>query len=536
MTEAIQSRGVRALAKRHGLLMALVLSGGLVGLQQWAQDDVAHTRFDLPDFEACVNVASAEHPTVLTQAPWGFRVLTPWIVHSLPVPKATRGFRYLTHAALTAAGVILFLLLRRRGLPLWASLATVALFAVSEPVGLVVAHGFRTEPVDLLLVLLLLHALEVGAGPGVLALVLTLATLSSDLPLLLLPAVVVQRGGRGWRRVTIDTLVAALPAVAAALLLRGFWSPTAPAALGAAALTPEAAGHLRSGVWEALGPVTLGAIVPLAALGAARREGRRLLRREGYLLLATTALPFFPLPEVARHSTLADAGAPMLLVALALWLPLAAIGLARPTREPATPPASGLPVYAEVAAFLAAVATLGALGSGLDGYRRADLGGRRDGPLALALTRESLRTARRLGRGESVRLDASQRYAWGLSDPGRLGRMRWYLWSGWGDLAHYGIGEIVMREAQARLLLPCLRPVDLEARFVLESSVEVQLAVFLNGGRVGNAAAGPGGRRSVVALAQAALFRGDNVLTLAAKRAAPDPVKLRELTYRPAHR
>jgi len=534
MSGVVQSKGARATCL--GFLLALVLSGGLVGLRHGVNDDLGHTRFDLPDFEAYVNVASAEHPAILTQAPWGFRVLTPWIVHSLPVPKVTRGFRYLTRAALIAAGGILFLLLLRRGFPLWAALSTVALLALSEPVGLVVAHGFRTEPVDLLLLLLLLYALEVRAGPGTLALVLTLGALSSDLPFLLLPAVAFERVERGWRRVAIETLVVALPAVAVAVLLRGSWSPTPPAALGATALTPEVVGDLRSGIREALGPVILGAIVPLAVLGALRREGRRFLRRRGYLLLVTSALPFLRIPDLARHSTLFDAGAPMLLVALALWLPLVAFGLARPTGEPASTHASPLPRYAEVAAYVATIATVTALAFGLDGYRRADLGGRRDGPLALALTRESLRTARRLGRGESVRLDASHRYAWGLSDPGRLGQMRWYLWGGWGGVAHYGIGEIVMRDPQARLLLPCLRPVDLEADLVLESPHDLRLAVFLNGGRVGTARAGPGGRRSSVALAQTALFRGDNVLTLVAMRAASGAVKLRELRYRPAHR
>jgi hypothetical protein len=517
--------------RRGGLAAALLLSGALVGLQHRLREET-HSRFDLPDFDAHVNLAMAEHPAVFTQAPQGFRILTPWIVASLPAPKATRGFRHVTLAALVAAGGALFLLLRRLRVPPWTALTAVALLGLSEPVGQALAHGFLAEPVDLALLLVLLWAVEAGAGPGVSGLLLAVGALSSDLPFLLLPVLALRHAERGPRHAAAATLVAALPALAAALLLRGFWSAAPAAPLGSLALTPETAGGLRPLPWDYLGPVTLGGVVPLAALGALRPEGRRFLLRYGYLLAAATALPFLPGLVAIRYSSLFDPGPPLLLVALAFWLPLSAIGLAAPAgaAAPRRAPSMGT----EMAAYLAAFATLAAVASGLDRYRRADLGGRRDGPLALALTRESLRTARRLERGHGVRLDERRRYAWGLSDPGRLGRMRWFLWGGWGELAHYGIGEIAMRGSRARLLLPSFGARDLEAELVMESARPVRLAVFLNGLRVGSARAGPGSPRSLVPLPRRALFRGDNVLTLLATRGEPGSVRLRALTYRPA--
>ena len=68
-----------------------------------------------------------------------------------------------------------------------------------------------------------------------------------------------------------------------------------------------------------------------------------------------------------------------------------------------------------VAAVLAAAAALAPLAI-VDRYRRADLTGPRDGPYVLVVCRETLRTARRLSRGEEVALDPS-------AAPLRLGRL-----------------------------------------------------------------------------------------------------------------
>ena len=77
-----------------------------------AQDPhLRHDRFTLPAFDAYAYLAMAEHPPVFTVAPWGYRVLTPWLVHLLPVDNVARGFRYVTLSSLTLAGGLLFLFL-----------------------------------------------------------------------------------------------------------------------------------------------------------------------------------------------------------------------------------------------------------------------------------------------------------------------------------------------------------------------------------------------------------------------------------------
>jgi hypothetical protein len=52
----------------------------------------------------------------------------------------------------------------------------------------------------------------------------------------------------------------------------------------------------------------------------------------------------------------------------------------------------------------------------LDRYSRVDLAISRDGPYVLGFARETLKTARRLQRGETVILDPAERkFAWGVS-------------------------------------------------------------------------------------------------------------------------
>jgi hypothetical protein len=181
------------------------------------------------------------------------------------------------------------------------------------------------------------------------------------------------------------------------------------------------------------------------------------------------------------------------------------------------------------------LAFLAALPLALDRYQRVSLGERRDGPLVLGLSRETLRTARRLEQGREIAFDAArQRFAWGRSEPADLRYMRWFLRDGWGDGAHYGIGDIVLREAQATLLLPCLRPQPLEVALVLEAPREVRLAAYLNGEAVGEVGAGADAVESVLHLPAEPLFRGDNLLKLAVKGPYDAHVRLRRLTYRPA--
>jgi len=510
-------RGWQLLRRHHVLLLAVVVAVVSVQFQHRRQQDphVRYTRFELPAFDAHVYVAMAEHPAVFTVAPWGYRVLTAWAVRALPVPKIVRGFRYLAVGALAGAGVLIFLFLGRLGHGPWWALLAVAAFGLSEPVARVVRFGFLSEPLSLLLLAAFLFALEAGAGLGLLCLLLTLGALSKEILLLLVPLVFFDR----WRRQGVWRIGSTLPAPALGM---------APAALG-----------LVLARWDGwLWPLLLHGVTPLAVLGALRQRGRAYLRRYGYLVLATLALPFAAGLYVGKSSPVDffSADVPRLLIyALPLCLPLALAAFDPLSRLRAPLPRGRPRPLLEGTAALLTLGLLASLPFALDRYRRVDLRGPKDGPLALALSRESLRTAARLERGQSVSFDAeTQVYEWGVSDPGALGRMRWFLRSGWGPLAHYGTGDMVMAGPRGSLLLPCFRPEALEAVFALHAETDVRLTALVNGQPAGEVRAGPGAPESIVHIHPRALFRGDNLLTLAVRDGAQGPIRLKRLTYRPA--
>jgi hypothetical protein len=112
-----------------------------------------------------------------------------------------------------------------------------------------------------------------------------------------------------------------------------------------------------------------------------------------------------------------------------------------------------------------------------------------------------------------------------------MARMRWFLRDGWGRRPHYGQGDIVMQEARASLLVPCLRPRELEAVLRLEAPSARRVELVVNGRPLGERLVGPSGDEAVVRLPADALFRGDNVLTLSADMPG---LRLLSMTLRPA--
>ena len=506
----------------------------IVARHRLAQDPhVRHDRFTLPAFDAYAYLAMAEHPSFFTVAPWGYRVLTPWLVHTLPVGNVARGFRYVTLGSLTLAGGLLFLFLRRLGHDPPAALVGVAAFALSPPVGEAIRNRFLAEPIGIVLVAAFLVALEARLGWAVYGLLAVLAALCKEgLLAVLLPLVFFAlRDREGTPRALASFAVVSVPAIAVAVALPAWWTPQLSASLPS--LAPAPALLAAAGAWrEWIVPVLLAGLTPLAALGALRSQARPLLRRYGFLPLSVSAAALGAATYTGEggpgHFFAADVPRLLLyslpvVIALALialdrvWPhlqpPTAAIVLARPWRLAA----AVLALAAAVVPFLV-----------VDRYRRVDLRGARDGPYVLGLCRESLRTAFRLDRGQAVAFDAdTQRFAWGDSDPGELDRMRWFLREGWGGLAHYGTGEIVMHDAAASLVLPVLRPRDLELELVTEAPAGVRLAIAINGHPVGETAAGGG--RTVVTVPAALLFRGDNVAILS----SPGGGRLRRLGLAP---
>jgi hypothetical protein len=516
----------------------VLLSGAVIFARHRSIQDphVRHDRFTLPAFDAYAYMAMAEHPAFFTVSPWGYRLLTPSIVHVLPVPNEARGFRYVTLAGLTLAGALLFLFLCRLGHAPWAALIGVVAFTLSPPVGQAIRNRFLAEPLGIALVVGFLLALEAGAGLAVLCLLATLAALCKEgLLVILLPLVFfayLEREGP-WRAVRAMAIVS-VPAVVVAVGLPAWWTPHLPASLPR--LEPWRAAAAAARAWrEWWASLLLAGLTPLAVLGALRTPARPVLRRYGYLLLVAFVAPFAAATYTGEggpgHFFAADVPR-LLLYALPVIVALALLALDRvwPHHRP-PPPQVVLPSPVRAAAALAAAAAVALPFAAVDRYRRVDLRGARDGPYVLAVCRESLRTAGRLERGQAVAFDAlTQRFAWGESDAGELGRMRWFLRGGWGALAHYGTGEIEMREGQAELLLPMFRPQDLDLELVTVAPAGTRLGIAVNGRPVGETASDRG--RTVVRLPAALLFRGDNAVTLSASDGAPG-ARLRSFALTP---
>jgi hypothetical protein len=525
--------------------LAVALSAVVVFAQERRLQDphIHYDRFELPAFDAYVYVAMAERPSVFTVAPWGHRILTAWVVRALPVRNVTRAFRFVTDAALVAAGALCFLFFRQLGFGPGPSLLGAAAFGLSPPVAEALRYRFLVEPLTVALEVALLVALEAGAGLAPLALIALLGALAKDFFLLLLPAVYfARRRTDGDRRALVACAAVAAPAILATALLRYWWTPHLPAihpALGPEVVTAAVA-RLRD-TWSDTWPAPLLAgLTPLAALGAVRRAARPYLARYGYLLAVTLLTPFVAwlnVPAAAPVPIFGRNVLRLLVFAVPVVIPLALLALARPW--PAFAPSV---VAARVAAPrpLATALTLAAVPAmlvlplfALDRYRRVDLRGPRDGPYVLAVCRETLRTASRLDRGLEVRFDAAaNRFVWGESDPGELSRMRWFLRDGWGPQAHYGIDDIRTRGESARLLLPVLTPRPLEATLTLRAAGPVSIAFDVNGRQLGERTVAAEAQEVSLRIPAEMLFRGDNLLALRAVGGAR--IRLLALSYRPA--
>jgi hypothetical protein len=529
---------------KRGALAALLLAAGIVAFRQSGLDErIVHDRFNLPAFDAYAYVAMAENPTVFTVAPWGYRVLTPLAVDALPGPDVIRRFRWLTLLGLSLAACLAYLFLRRLGHGAVASLLGAAALAASGPVGEVVAYPYLVEPLALALEIGFLLALESGAGAGVLALLSVLAACNKELQILLLPLVYFARRDRDGPRLAWWKLVAtSAGALGATALLRWGWAPVASLPRLPSA---DSWGPILHGLWqyrvETLTGLLLSGLLPLAAAGACLRRARRYLRRYWFLLLVTLGFPFAAWMNVGETRPLALFGRNtdrLLVFAVPALLPLALLALEALARRPvAASAAPGAPVrWAERTAWVLAFVVLAGLALGLDRYRRADLRGSRDGPLVLAFCRETLRAAGRVERGDEVSFDlARQRYLWGVSPPAEMGRMRWFLRDGWGSLPHYGMGDAVMRERGATLVMPCLRPRSLAMTLGLEAAHAVPVGFSVNARPLRQALVGPGITSVELQVPGELLFRGDNLLGLGGPEAA-ETVTLRSLAWRAAER
>lgn len=525
-----------SVGRRRGLFLAVLVSAAVIAARELEFFSVAYDRFHLPAFDGHVYVAMAEHPGIFTVAPWGYRVLNPWLVRlaTLPLRDHVPAFFWSTVLGLGLGGVLLFSYMRRLGQPVLSALLGVALYGASGPVGQVVRYQFLVEPLTFLLEMAFLLLLETGAPLSLLALIAVLGVLSKEFFLLLLPLVFIvrleRRGGSGALR---DAMLVTLPALLATVALRRSWTPHIHPPLPALAWQTLSVAAARLGEswpdWR--GAALLMGLTPLALVGAFRSKGRRLAPRGSYLFLATLASPF--VNPVTFLSVDIDR---LLLYALPAVIPLALAALdgLLPSSEPR--PSATTPSWVS---RLALALTAGAAVLPLwivDPYRRVDLQGTRDATVMLAVFRESLESAEKLEGDEAFEFDAaSGRYAQGLTEPfdlSQLRRVRWFLRDGWGSLPARRTGDAVMTEREATLILPCLTPRALSAVLTLDAPQETRLGLRVNDRPIADLLVGPGVGQWTVVVPANVLFRGDNALTLRAVESEAPLVRLRRFVIR----
>jgi hypothetical protein len=490
----------------------------------------------LPAFDAYVYVAMAEHPTVFTVAPWGHRILTPWFVRAVPFAPISVAFPIVTVGAFALACLLLFAFLRQRGHRAWAASLGVLAFALSPPVGELIAAPFLVEPLACALLVALMLALEMGLGLGALALIAVLGVLAKEVVLLFLPLAYFATRKERRSGAARDAILVLALAVATLLLLRLVWTPhlrTPVPDLGTERFRLIGRSLLlEPGRWLAV--TAIGGLTPLAIAGALRASARPFLRRYAWVLAATLVQPL--LAHYAIQQVVGEMNR-YLLYAVPVLVALALLALDRivPNLETPRPDREARAPFARVAAAGAVLAVVVPL-LVVDRYRRLDLQGRRDGNYILGFCHGTLNTARKLGDGAAVlmRMD-ERRFDPQRFEPGMFERMRWFLRDGWGHAPEYGTDEALMSD-RATLVLPCYTPATTEVTLAMSAVRDTPLRVSVNGRALGEGTVGRERTRLRFLVPAEALFRGDNLLTLESADADATALRLYAIAYSPIPR
>jgi hypothetical protein len=507
--------GSRFFKDAAAFLLACLIGAGIVAWrhQQHSDPHIVWDGFTLPGFDAHVYVAMAEEPRVFTVGPWGYRILLPALLSTLPPRLIVPGFGWVAQASLVIASGLLFLYLRIQGATLRAALLAVTAVMLTPSVDAVFANPFLVEPFALSLLLFALLAIEGNADSWVIAVSLALLSLSKEIWILLLPLVFLKQVVDGLGQAALRTLRVAVPALWVQTLMRLIWSRHG----GVDRVGGDALGALVSiasnlAVFAPL--YLLGGLTLLSLAALYGQEARAYLRRHALTLLPLLGLPLFAAAytgEGAATSFFADDVRRLLIYVL----PFAAALAVR------LDPAHGPPILVSSSPRLRwgagiLVVALAIAPLALDRYSRADLGTSRDGPYVLGFVRETLRTARKLGRGDTVVFDpAERRFAWGVSPPGDLMKLRFFLRDGFGPLAHYGIDDIRMRAPLATLIVPLIEPRRTVIKAAMDARESAWVTFRAGGSKVGEALVGPQAVEVTLAIDAPRLFRGDNPIELA---------------------
>jgi hypothetical protein len=468
-----------------------------------------YDRFVLPAFDGHVYDAMAENPRVFTLAPWGYRILEPWMVRLLPVSSGAVGFFWLNLALLAGAVFMTGSWLRRLGFSSASAALASTAFAVSPPLRVMLDYQVLVDPLAVLFLVLILHEL-IEPDLLVLMALTAAAALAKETCLLfltLIPLSLVPRAGLA--RGLFDSVAVSTPAIFLSVVIRLMWGRPAPPT-SALSLLGHTVGHaLASPLSLALAASLSGLILPVF-FGLFREPSVR-LRLQGALLWVFTFSSILANPY---HYSVSDL--PRLSIfAWPALLPLALAGLGFRRTPPAAPdPRRRLSPLATPLSLLtlAACMTLVAI---CDPYRRAPFPPSPDPVALVGRVRETLRIGRALDRGETFQFDArTGRFALAVRETFNLTdtrRQRWFLYSGFGPDAAFSSGAPSFQK-EAQLLLPVLTPLPFEMSMEFEGPEDAAIEISIRSRRLGIVRTGR--RGGSFRIPPTLLFRGDNLLRL----------------------
>lgn len=466
-----------------------------------------YDRYVLPAFDGHAYAAMAENPRFFTLAPWGYRILEPWIVHLIPASSAAIGFYWLNLALLPAAIFVIGRWLRRLGFSSPASALASSVFAFSPPVRILLNYQVLVDPLALLLLALILEEL---LKPDLLVLMalLTAAGLTKETGLLWITLVPLYLVGSSRLAVgVLGSAAVAAPAIGLAVLLRFIWGSPDPPPYSFPVLEVTLGRIIVSG-W-ALAEAAMLSGLALPALAGMFRETSAALRIQGAILWTFTfglivANPYlYSVADLPRLSLLAW---PALLP-----LALSGLGFRRVTPPPPPPRNERLRTVGSLLTLLICLAAVAAT----DTYRRAPFAFPHNPVVLAGRVRETLKTAAALEAGEVFTFDArSGRFAEPVTESFNLTegrRHRWFLLEGFGRDAVFksGLPEFTR---EARLLLPLLVPRTVAMSMEFEGPGGTEVRVSVAGREIALVPVGAAG--AVFQIPANTLTRGDNVLRL----------------------
>lgn len=467
-------------------------------------------RFVLPAFDGHVYAAMAESPRIFTLAPWGYRILMPFLVHLFPFGSAAEGYYWLNIFLLSGAVWAVGYWLRQLGFgPGAAALAGLAL-AVSPPLTGLLEYQVLVDPLALLIFVLILNEL-MSPRLLVLAGLFALGAITKEICLMPLTLTPLLRGREaGAKRGLLDTVAVGGPAIALVVTLRATWGHAEPAhGLALLRLAMERAAES----WAPLASAAAVSGLALVALIGFFRTRSFDLRVIGGLMWVLTFVasvfnPYeFSVSDLPRLAVFAWPG----------LLPLALCGLGFSRGSPlAGSPTRPVGLWAGAPLLFAAGIVLS-----VDSYRRAPIEASTNPVIFLARNRESIKMAQSLDRGDAFAFDArSGRFAEPLRETFNLTegrRQRFFLQAGFGKDAALSSGPPEFQN-KAELLLPVMTARDATLTCLFEGETGAAADISVNGRHVGTARIGSPGAYVVPG---SFLFRGENIIILASRGTSP---------------